>query len=76
VELSSGEVGVVVAVHSLKRLRPNVMLLLDRDKRPLRNFSTLDLSETELDMAGVPLTVKGGLPVGAFNINLKELFLD
>jgi HD-GYP domain-containing protein (c-di-GMP phosphodiesterase class II) len=76
VELSTGEVGVVVSVHSLKRLRPSVMLLLDRDKSPLSQFRTIDLSEMELDATGNPLTVKGGLPVGAFNINLKELFLD
>ena len=76
VELSSGEVGVIVAVHSLKRLRPNVMLLLDRDKVPLRQFQTIDLSEVELDDRGEPLSVKGGLPVGTYNINLQELFLD
>ncbi len=76
VELSSGEVGVVVSVHSLKRLRPSVMLLLGPDKAPLPGFRTIDLSEVETDAAGAPLTVKGGLPAGAFNINLKELFLD
>jgi len=76
VELSTGEVGVVVSVHSLKRLRPNVMLLLDRNKTPLRNFNTIDLSEHEIDAQGEPLNVKGGLPAGAFNINVKELFLD
>jgi HD-GYP domain-containing protein (c-di-GMP phosphodiesterase class II) len=76
VELSTGEVGVVVAVHSLKRLRPNVMLLLDKDKAPLRSFRTIDLGEQELDDQGQPLSVKGGLPAGAFNINVKELFLD
>jgi len=76
VELSSGQVGVVVSVHSLKRLRPNVMLLLDRNKTPLRNFNTIDLSEHEIDAQGEPLNVKGGLPAGAFNINVKELFLD
>jgi HD-GYP domain-containing protein (c-di-GMP phosphodiesterase class II) len=76
VELSNGEVGVIVSVHSLKRLRPNVMLLLDKEKRPLSQFRTLDLSEVELDDKGQPLSVKGGLPVGAYNINLKDLFLD
>ena len=76
VELSTGEVGVVVGVHSLKRLRPNVMLLLDRDKAPLRSFRTIDLGEQEVDEHGQPLSVKGGLPAGAFNINVKELFLD
>lgn len=76
VELTNGEVGVVVAVHSLKRLRPSVMLLLDKHKAPLRSFSTIDLSELEIDEVGQPLNVKGGLPAGAFNVNLKELFLD
>jgi HD-GYP domain-containing protein (c-di-GMP phosphodiesterase class II) len=76
VELSTGEVGVVVSVHSLKRLRPNVMLLLDRNKAPLRNFETIDLSEHEVNAQGEPLNVKCGLPAGAFNINVKELFLD
>jgi HD-GYP domain-containing protein (c-di-GMP phosphodiesterase class II) len=76
VELSTGEVGVVVSVHSLKRLRPNVMLLLDKDKAPLRSFTTIDLSERDVDDQGQPLSVKGGLPAGAFNINVKELFLD
>jgi putative nucleotidyltransferase with HDIG domain len=76
VELSTGEVGVVVSVHSLKRLRPSVMLLLDRNKAPLSSFQTIDLSEMELDRDGQPLSVKGGLPAGAFNINVKELFLD
>ena len=51
VELSDGQVGVVVEVHSLKRLRPRVMLLLDADKAPLREFREIDLGETELDDA-------------------------
>ncbi len=76
VELSSGEVGVITAVHSLKRLRPRVMLLLGRDKKPLAQFKPLDLSVVDHDDQGAPLTVKHGLPVGAFGIDPKELFLD
>ncbi len=76
VELSSGEIGVVIAVHSLKRLRPSVMVVLDRDKKPLRTFRNLDLSLVENDDDGNPLSVKGGLAAGAYNIDPKELFLD
>ena len=76
VELSSGEVGVIIAVHSLKRLRPSVMLLLDRDKKPLRGFRTLDMSLVETDDNGQPLSIKGGLAAGAYNIDPQELFLD
>ena len=76
VELSTGEVGVIIAVHSLKRLRPSVMLLLDRDKKPLRGFRTLDLSLVETDENGHALSIKGGLAAGAYNIDPQELFLD
>ncbi|MEO6102823.1 MAG: HD domain-containing phosphohydrolase [Pseudoxanthomonas sp.] len=76
VELSSGEVGVITAVHSLKRLRPSVMLLLDSEKNPLQGFRTLDMSLVELDQNGDPLSVKSGLPTGAFGLNTQELFLD
>jgi HD-GYP domain-containing protein (c-di-GMP phosphodiesterase class II) len=76
VELSSGEVGVITAVHSLKRLRPSVMVLLDQDKMPLPKFRTLDLSLDEFDAEGHLVSVKGGLPAGAYNIDPQELFLD
>jgi hypothetical protein len=76
VELTSGEIGVVIAVHSLKRLRPNIMVVLDRNKAPLRKFRNLDLSIVEQDEDGNPLSVKGGLAAGAYNIDPKELFLD
>lgn len=76
VELSDGQVGVVTEVHSLKRLRPRVMLLLDGNKAPLARFREIDLGETEVDACGDPLTVKCGLPPGAFGIEPSELFLD
>jgi HD-GYP domain-containing protein (c-di-GMP phosphodiesterase class II) len=76
VELSNGQVGVVTAVHSLKRLRPNIMLLLDEDRQPLAQFRTIDLGEVREDAHGRPLTIKGGLAPGAYGIDLTELFLD
>lgn len=76
VELSTGEVGVVTGVHSLKRLRPRLMLLLDRNKRPLSQFQPIDLSQIGHDEEGEPLTVKSSLPVGSYGIDPRELFLD
>jgi HD-GYP domain-containing protein (c-di-GMP phosphodiesterase class II) len=76
VELSNGEVGVITAVHSLKRLRPRVMLLLDARKRPLDQFRPVDLSRVEVDALGNPLSVKQGLPSGAYGVDPRELFLD
>lgn len=76
VELSTGQIGVITAVHSLKRLRPTVMLLLDELKTPLAQFRSLDLSVHEVDERGRPLHVKCGLPAGSFGIDPHELFLD
>lgn len=76
VELSNGQVGVVTAVHSLKRLRPSVMVLLDADKLPLAQFHTIDLGQVALDANGEPLVIKAGLPPRAYGIDPVELFLD
>ena len=76
VELSNGQVGVVTAVHSLKRLRPSVMVLLDEHKLPLAQFHTIDLGQVELDARGEPLVIKAGLPPRAYGIDPVELFLD
>lgn len=76
VELSDRTVGVVMAVNSLKRLRPAVMLLLDRDKRPLARFRTVDLSETDVDAQGNPLTVVSSLAPDAYGLDRSLLFLD
>ncbi|HEY2346754.1 MAG TPA: HD-GYP domain-containing protein [Xanthomonadaceae bacterium] len=76
VELSDGRVGVVTAVHDLKRLRPNVMLLLDAIKQPLPEFVAVDLSQVANDDKGKPLTIRRGLPERAFGIDPAELFIN
>ncbi len=76
VELSTGEVGVVTEVHSLKRLRPKVMLLLAADKTALPVFTEVDLGGLEGERDGERLDVLRGLPPGAYGIIPRELFLD
>ncbi len=70
VELSTGEVGAVIAVNGLRRLRPAVMLLLDENKEPMPQFRILDLSLLDEN-----ISVRRGLPAGAHGINMQELFL-
>lgn len=47
VELSTGEVGVVVEQNFERRLKPKIMLILDAVKNPLRQHILLDLAEDE-----------------------------
>jgi HD-GYP domain-containing protein (c-di-GMP phosphodiesterase class II) len=70
VELSTGEVGVVVATNGLRRLRPTVMLILDNDQKPLVEFRHVNLST----IPDGP-TVAKGLPAGSYGIDMNELFL-
>ena len=70
VELSSGEVGAVIAINGLRRLRPTVMLLLDSNKEPLEQFRLVDLSQADED-----ISVATALPYGAYGIDMKEVFL-
>ncbi|MES9880892.1 MAG: HD domain-containing phosphohydrolase [Sedimenticola sp.] len=70
VELNTGEVGAVVAINGLRRLRPSVMLLLDENKQPISPFRYMNLSKM-----GDEVSVLHGLPSGAFGINMEELFL-
>ena len=76
VELSNGQVGVVTAVHSLKRLRPSIMLLLDEHKRPLPQFRSIDLGEASEDDDGNALSIKCSLAPGAYGLDPVALFLD
>lgn len=73
VELSSGEVGVVVAEYRTRRLRPKVMILLDADKRHLRKSKLVDLQQ-EMDPTGQPsLTISRSLEPDAYGIDLSQV---
>lgn len=71
VEFSSGEIGVVIEVNDLKRLFPTVMLLLDKDKLPLAEFQTINLSK----QANQELKISRALLNGAYGIRMDQLFL-
>ncbi len=73
VELSTGEVGVVVAEYRLRRLRPQLLVMLDRNKTPLRDPRSLDLSDVTHDDDGQPLEIVASLEPGAFGVDLESL---
>jgi HD-GYP domain-containing protein (c-di-GMP phosphodiesterase class II) len=75
VELSTGEVGVVIAQNRTRRLRPQVMLLTDEEKQTRRNFKTIDLRTVLVDPGGESLCITTGLPPGAYGLNPSEYYL-
>ena len=69
VELNTGEVGAVVAVNGPGRLRPSMVLLLDKGKEVLSRYASMDLSQMSRD-----ISVARGLAFGAFGIDMDKLF--
>ena len=73
VELSSGEVGVVVAQSETRRLRPRVMVVLDPSKRRYRDLRVVDLNAPS--SAQGDLWIRAELQPGAHGVHPDEFFL-
>jgi putative nucleotidyltransferase with HDIG domain len=75
VELSSGEVAVVMAEYRTRRLRPRVMVLLDREKQPVADIKTIDLREVNVNGDGTPLEIINSLEPHAYGIDMTAIEL-
>ncbi|MBL8523553.1 MAG: HD-GYP domain-containing protein [Betaproteobacteria bacterium] len=73
VELSSGEVGVIVTHNKLKRLRPKVLVIAEADKTPCRHPAMRDLL---YDVSDNPTYIRKGLPSNAFGLDPSEYYLS
>lgn len=74
VELSSGEVAIVVAQNRTRRLRPRVMLVLDEEKVALERNSILDLGDELPGPGERPLEIITSHDSGAFGIDPQRYF--
>jgi HD-GYP domain-containing protein (c-di-GMP phosphodiesterase class II) len=76
VELNTGEVGVVVGQNRFRRLRPEVMLILDAQKKLRADFVIADLQEQSGAVGDTPsVWITRGLEAGAYGIDPTEYFL-
>jgi HD-GYP domain-containing protein (c-di-GMP phosphodiesterase class II) len=75
VELSTGEVGIVIGQNRHRRLRPKVMLVLDSEKRPLHVNPVRDLLSETTAEDGSELTVLTTLSPGSYGISPQDYFL-
>jgi len=75
VELSTGEVGVVIGQNRTRRLRPKVMLVLDSQKNPLQANPIRDLLHESTAEDGSELAVVTTLSPGAYGISPEDYFL-
>lgn len=72
VELSTGEVAVVVTHNKQKRLRPKVLVVTEEDKKPRKHPSLKDLI---YDVSDNPIYIRRGLPSNSYGIDPNEYYL-
>jgi HD-GYP domain-containing protein (c-di-GMP phosphodiesterase class II) len=75
VELSDGRIGVVVSHNKARRLRPRVMILLNKNKQFYSHFQTINLSKLKEDEDGQPLNIIKAVKPGFYGIDPGQFFL-
>jgi HD-GYP domain-containing protein (c-di-GMP phosphodiesterase class II) len=75
VELSSGEVAVVIAENLMQRLKPRVLLMLDRAGKPLARRRIVDLATNPgITGGGEPCRIRRTLDQSSFAFDPRRLF--
>jgi len=76
VEMSSGEVGMIMSQNRVQRLKPKIMMLLDENKKPFEVSKIVDLTVDTTDSSGLELTIISGLQPGAYGIDPTKVLDD
>jgi HD-GYP domain-containing protein (c-di-GMP phosphodiesterase class II) len=74
VELSTGEVAVVISHSKVRRLKPRVLIISNKDKSPLQRPASLDLLHPPASYENPP-SILSGLPTGAYGLEPREYYL-
>jgi HD-GYP domain-containing protein (c-di-GMP phosphodiesterase class II) len=75
IELSTGEVAVVVEHSKVRRLRPRVLVVTAADKTPATYPTMVDLLYDPKMGGEEPAFIKRGLAPGAYGLNLADFYL-
>lgn len=75
IELSSGEVAIVVAHNKVRRLKPRVLVVTAPDKTRVDFPVMVDLLYDPKRGGEGPAFIKRGLPSGAYGLDLSDYYL-
>ena len=76
IELSSGEVAIVVAHNKLRRLKPRVLVVTGPDKNKLPHPAMVDLLYDPRVGDAENVFIKRGLAAGAYGLDLGDYYLS
>lgn len=75
VELNTGEVAIVIEQHPIHRLRPNLLIVLDKNKQPMKESKRLALARLPSSVGDKKACwIIQGYQPGAFDIDPKDYF--
>ena len=72
VEMTTGEVGIVLGVNQQHRLRPKVLLVRNWDKKPYMPSRIVDLEYIRKDGDGADYGIRSVLDPGSYGINTND----
>lgn len=75
VELSTGEIGIVISQNPAKRLLPRVMLVRDAQGNPMRPQKLLDLARLPTAAGSEPYRVRRTLEYGKAGVSAKDIMM-
>jgi HD-GYP domain-containing protein (c-di-GMP phosphodiesterase class II) len=76
IELSTGEVAVVVSHNKLRRLKPRVLVVTGPDKTPVAHPAMVDLLYDPKVGGEEGIFIKRGLASGAYGLDLRDYYLN
>jgi HD-GYP domain-containing protein (c-di-GMP phosphodiesterase class II) len=74
IELNTGEVGIVVTQNDTRRLKPEVVIVLDADKEKLEKLKIVDLANQRVSTQGERWISRELLP-GTYGVSSEEYFI-
>ena len=75
--LNTGEVAVVTAQSRVRRLRPEIMVILDAEQQPLADYRVVDLNQVSATADNqASLWIEQGLEPGAYGVDPAEYYLN
>ena len=73
--LSDRRIGVVVALHKVSRLRPKIMLILDKNKKLYDKYEIINLAEVTVDGEGQPLNIVKTTNASKYGLDPSQFYL-
>jgi HD-GYP domain-containing protein (c-di-GMP phosphodiesterase class II) len=75
VEMSNGEIAIVVETNQKKKLKPKIIILLDEDKKPITE-RMVDLSKIELNSSGQDYRITKFVNAEDYGIDLNRYYYN